>query len=350
MSLIKTLFFLLNKISNLSLDLNCQKMTRKLEFINEYNHTVSDSSATSSTTSISSDSTHTLHSNTSIDSSKSSSFETELEHAELAKIVTTFNELQSLKPRSRMPIDIQSLKNELRQDPGLNYSKSTTRSYNITTKTSPEQRKYFSFMTTNKQITNLTETRRSLNTSEIKHFEQYTENSIKLNNRYSSTSSSSTTSSNTDVDSGCGSSIINTNKYFQKTNSLEESTETKRPLAKNIDKSLDIIQKKPRAKYITILFDYETTCRSFNGSVSRFSVKKGERVRIMREYERDFLIATIAEGRVGFVPKDYTVDLKEVEKRFKLNLKQQRVGSRAFTNNASNSMREDYENLKLTHL
>lgn len=339
-------------------------MTRKLEFISNISQSVSDTSATSSSTSISSDSFHTLHSNTSIDSncSKSNTFENELELSN-QKIVTTFDELQSLKPRSRMPIDIQSLKNELnkQQKAKLNYSQSTTRSFNynmqakvITTQGSPEQRKYFSFMTTNKQITNLTQTRRSLNTTE------YTENKIiKLNNRYSSSSSSSSTiSTNTELDSGCGSSITtrssihsDANEFLKKLNI--KTIETAKDLHQKspVKNQVDVIQKKPRTKFITVLFDYETTCRSFNGSVSQFSVKKGERVKIIREYERDFLIATITGGRIGFVPKDYTVDLKEVEKRFKTNLKHQKViSSRAFTNKASSSMREDYENLKLTHL
>ena len=71
----------------------------------------------------------------------------------------------------------------------------------------------------------------------------------------------------------------------------------------------------------------------------------------MRDYERDLLVATETDSQIGFVPKDYTVDLKEVEERFKLNCQKSFQPGQSFYNSETYMrLPDDYENSKLTHL
>lgn len=53
-------------------------------------------------------------------------------------------------------------------------------------------------------------------------------------------------------------------------------------------------------------------------------VRKGEQVKVIRDYDESYyLVAAISTGRIGFIPKDYTVDLKEIRNRVKQQQQQQ---------------------------
>lgn len=368
-----------------------------------------------------------------------------------SKIVTSFDELQNLKAGSRLPVDISNFKGDLNvSSPKTNNSTNDTIVTKTTTKPNskhtlmssrdrlsdneilrrlknlskttqvaqktkvvlptqniePEinsNRKYFSFMTTNKQFNELAQRQ----TCEQKYKQSKQELDIalqktselsvrRLNNRYSSSSTSSTSSGS---DSGCGSSIIARTSILSDSNEFQqpelENTSTsslssgpvqnlcdnnntslnenvknlcgkifaKNEVTKNsrrssqsrehLDQSVgSLCSPKKSNKYVTILFDYETTCRSFSGVQSKFAVSKGQRVKVLRNYERDFLVATEVDSQIGFVPKDYTVDLKEVEERFKLNCQKSVQSHGQSFYNAQSYARpaDDYESLKLTAL
>ncbi len=75
------------------------------------------------------------------------------------------------------------------------------------------------------------------------------------------------------------------------------------------------------AKILTILFDYEDL-DNFNSI--KFSVVKGETVHLIREYnEKYYLVAKTLNGTLGYLPKDYTIDLKEIKRKLRNNLKKQ---------------------------
>lgn len=71
-----------------------------------------------------------------------------------------------------------------------------------------------------------------------------------------------------------------------------------------------------RTKILTVLFDYESS--------PTFNVRKGQTVKVIRDYDDNFyLVACVESGKIGFIPKECTVDLKEIRNRFKSNLKHQ---------------------------
>ncbi len=377
-------------------------MTRKLVFISDMAR--SDTSATSSTASLTNSDSITEASSAfnksysiTIDN-KSSSFQQENIRVKTPsrspKTVTSFEQLQTLKAGSRAPVDIRNYKNELTKletkstihskrisdDEIISQLKALSRTTQSEQKTklfvpahdpSLQNRKYFSFMTTNKQFNAITQNRRSMESSympKVKPLREFDQ--MNMTNRLSSSSSASSTCSQVGSDSGCGSSIAARSSILSDCNEAAENemyvtTRMKslceKILAKNLsakntglekpvvnaEKSEEIPKKTQRSKLVTILFDYETISKSYSGVQSFFKVSKGEKVKVLRDYERDFLVATIPDGRVGFVPKDYTVDLKEVEKRFKSNLKQQCARS---YQSAYIAVFDDYESLKLTHL
>ena len=375
------------------------------------------------------------------------------------QVITNFEDLCELKPRSRLPIDIQqppvmlksldnSTNSQLNLNLSLSHSLQTSKSSDCEminrlqalaepscnddslNQTNKQNRKYFSFMTTNKLFADMT--RKSIDNSELRlkivndqlineidHRETSTVNQMgftKLNSRFSS-SASSTTSENSHIgsDSGCGSSIaarssilsnceanesnlkfIGVDKSFKRSeedyetsnqmkslcekifvkkapvncnlnlsinNSLIKPSKRSMDLKKSTDYSINEtnvstsacnVIKKHRTKLLTILFDYETSCKSYAGTKSSFSVKKGQSVKVLRDYDEKFyLVATIPDGRIGFVPKDYTVDLKEVEKRFNSKLKIVSTTARPELNSnlsiAKETMNQHFLNAKLTH-
>jgi hypothetical protein len=403
-------------------------MTRKLVFL-------SDSTALDSKTS-SVKNSFTMNQSNKIQSPK-------------RKTITTYEELCNLKPRSRLPIDITHLPQTLSHknndysemtdstlklnDTNINLnSKSSTTvhqtsNHNVSSrlnKTEPlhsvlneidtavDNRKYFSFMTTNKLFNDLNMNhRKSIDNSELKLriVNNQLVNEIDLNqkkksNRYSSSSSDG--SCHAGSDSGCGSSIearssiisssidSNDSKIFSSSININHNIDEKNnfnlnqeslallsssssstassgqmksiceklftkssPLNSNLNLSINRlsnvtedgseVHKPKRQKILTILFDYETSCRNFNGTKNYFSLKKGQNVKVIRDYDEKFyLVATILDGRIGFVPKDYTVDLKEVEKRFN----KKHVPALFPTDNSNESANHTFLNLKLTHL
>ena len=110
-----------------------------------------------------------------------------------------------------------------------------------------------------------------------------------------------------------------------------------------------------KARVLTVLFDYESNKPSVNNANSAgFSVKKGETVKVIRDYDEKFYLVATQEGKIGFIPKDYTVDLKELKLRLKQNLKENKYMSNSnFNLNSDLSISNSYNqifNLKLTQL
>ena len=77
------------------------------------------------------------------------------------------------------------------------------------------------------------------------------------------------------------------------------------------------LQKQP-TRYLTVIFDYESAAASPNGA--RFSATKGETVKVLRDYdEMYFLVACCATNKIGFIPKDHTIDMHEITQRLGSN-------------------------------
>lgn len=84
-------------------------------------------------------------------------------------------------------------------------------------------------------------------------------------------------------------------------------------------------EKKTRTKVLTVLFDYEDdkNCMYQVPGV-KFSVKQGEAVYLINEInEKYYLVSKVRDGKLGYIPKDYTIDLKEIKRKLKNNIKQQ---------------------------
>ncbi len=64
---------------------------------------------------------------------------------------------------------------------------------------------------------------------------------------------------------------------------------------------------------LTVLFDYES---------KNFSLRKGEVVKVLRDYDSEYFLVAKTEknAAIGFVPKDFTIDFVELEKRVQKNL------------------------------
>lgn len=182
-----------------------------------------------------------------------------------ARVISSFEELRQMKPRCRLPIDIVSEQDQLSQ-PSI----------------SIEKKKYFSFLQTNKNFVNkITESVCSATSS-----------------GYSSTSSSPSMSPNYQNDL-CESRPVN---------------ESKQRKAKGRH-SIDSCNSK-QTKILTVLFDYESKGKEILGNRVVFSVKKGQLVKVLRDYDRDFhLVAKCSDNSIGFLPKDHTVDLVEVKNK-----------------------------------
>jgi hypothetical protein len=87
------------------------------------------------------------------------------------------------------------------------------------------------------------------------------------------------------------------------------------------------LKRKFKHKQLTILFDY---CNNNTD----FYVKQGEIVNLIRDLnDKFYVVSKIIDGKLGTVPKDYTIDMKEIKYKVKLN-----------------SKRLSEDNVKLTHL
>ena len=103
-----------------------------------------------------------------------------------------------------------------------------------------------------------------------------------------------------------------------------------------------------RKKVLTILFDYAS-----NG----FQVRKMDNVKVIRDYDENlYLVACMSNGNIGFVPKEYTVDLTELKERINQNfLIQQKTQSTLLSSSFKNCLSNEQNftncvNLKLTQL
>ncbi len=228
------------------------------------------------------------------------------------RLITTFEELSNLEARSRQPIDITNVPmsaNRLVEPLIQNNSTNTPE----TTK----NRKYFSFMTTNRQFTDLN--RANELRLKIQLFNELNQaNEVKHLNSFSSSSSTTSGESSCEygqlgMDSGCGSSIARSSITECPETSIEHislNRNNNNSNSKNINNS--------RKKTLTVLFDYETESKTFNEKKCNFSVRKGEKVKVIRDYDEKFyLVATCVNNRIGFIPKEYTVDLNELKQRYK---------------------------------
>jgi hypothetical protein len=269
------------------------------------------------------------------------------------RLITTFEELSHLKARSRLPIDIKSvplsLLNKRSDSILLNDLSESSSASNILLKS----RKYFSFMTTNKQFIDLKRNDHNnelklkiINNQLVNDLNEITEttNSKQLKHCFSSsssTTSSSSSSSSTDydyanliLDSGCGSSI----------STLDNSSSTN--ITTNNNENLLI---KKKTKILTVLFDYETESKNFNEKLIKFQVKKGQTVKVIRDYDdKYYLVATCSDNRIGFIPKEYIVDLNELKQRYKDSILSNSNNSNTNEHLNINYIEENFK--KLTHL
>ena len=269
------------------------------------------------------------------------------------RLITTFEELSHLKARSRLPIDIKSvplsLLNKRSDSILLNDLNESSSASNILLKS----RKYFSFMTTNKQFIDLKRNDHNnelklkiINNQLVNDLNEITEttNSKQLKHCFSSsssTTSSSSSSSSTDydyanliLDSGCGSSI----------STLDNSSSTN--ITTNNNENLLI---KKKTKILTVLFDYETESKNFNEKLIKFQVKKGQTVKVIRDYDdKYYLVATCSDNRIGFIPKEYIVDLNELKQRYKDSILSNSNNSNTNEHLNINYSEENFK--KLTHL
>jgi hypothetical protein len=102
---------------------------------------------------------------------------------------------------------------------------------------------------------------------------------------------------------------------------IEDNNSCSEDLSSRMEQ-LDIKKKRRKPKTLTVLFDYESYATNpLNRSERKltFAVKKGESVKVIRDYdEQYFLVSTFENGQIGFVPKDYVVDLEEVKENYKM--------------------------------
>lgn len=238
------------------------------------------------------------------------------------RLITTIEELSNLEARSRMPIDITNI-----QDLLTRFDDIKIQNNQETPISNQNNRKYFSFMTTNKQFCDLNRSNSNelklkiINNQLVNDLNEVTE--IKQLKHCFSSSSSTSSSASSDytqmgLDSGCGSSIARSS------------------IVEPIEESV----KRRKAKTLTVLFDYETESKT-----SRFAVKKGDSVKVVRDYDEKFyLVATCLDNRIGFIPKEFTVDLNELKQRYKNSILSSSNSSFSDLNNSD----ENYK--KLTHL
>ena len=253
------------------------------------------------------------------------------------------NEIESTINFSKLLINANRNKNEISSK--VNLSQLNDEEMSNPVNNSTINRKYFSFLTTNKLFSS------SLNINEPKlrvHNNQLIDENDSKQQRMSanpkkeevinvvaglssSPSSSSTSASNSD--SGCGCSIarssilsnldlLNHNEPHMdlltvpissnfEYSSSHSSPSTSPKLESDSSSELNItsvqFNEEKRKKVLTILFDYVS-----NG----FQVKKNDTVKVIRDYDENlYLVAAISNGSIGFIPKEYTVDLDEIKHR-----------------------------------
>ena len=166
----------------------------------------------------------------------------------------------------------------------------------------------------------------------------------KFYNKMKKTKSNFDLNKNESVDDACIKSNKNVNKKARHSAIGTENHQT--DILFNQSKPLN----KKKEKILTVLFDYNTDY--LNGMKKRgFSLKKGETVKVIRDYDETYyLVATTNSGEIGFVPKEYTVDMKEIRHRYKKNLKQQKMQQPVNDSYISDSNSTNVFNLKLTRL
>ena len=235
-----------------------------------------------------------------------------------------FEQLLKLKARSRQPIDIQS-------QGGINFKSINSHSDERSKKNFVENEekevkpliRYFSF------VNKLYEAPlSSLYKRETKSLDSANE-ILKA-----STSTVSSLKSDYSNDSGCctRSSVDNqsTSEHensFTMNEDIIDSQEVNKmkticqQLFSKTAQQQNPIKRKKNTKLLTILFDYVDS-NNFNST--RFSVSKGESVYLIRELnEKFYLVLKANTGTLGYIPKDYTIDLKEIKRKLKNNLKKQ---------------------------
>jgi hypothetical protein len=107
-----------------------------------------------------------------------------------------------------------------------------------------------------------------------------------------------------------------------------------------------------RPKILTCVFDYEsyaTNPLNFKEKKVVFRVLKGDNVKLIRDYDENFyLVSQLSTGQIGFVPKEFMIDMKEL----KQNLRMQELREKHLTSSSdlSSSDYSCYSQPKLTQL
>ena len=239
--------------------------------------------------------------------------------------IRNFQELSKLKARSRLPIDIHDLQSQS----AINFS-----SINNPLKEQPQLKeeplvKYFSFV--NKLYDRpkiLKRETRSLepisdllkSSSSISNAEQYctsvssddsgcfTRSSVLSSYSTSPSSSDETDFNEISFEKLDEQEIMRMksvcHQLFSKQRSLDWAMQNQQQ-----------VKPKKRTKILTILFDFED---NNNLNSKKFSVSRGETVFLIREFnEKYYLVLKVNNGTLGYIPKDYTIDLKEIKRKLK---------------------------------
>lgn len=308
---------------------------------------------------------------------------TPIKMLENAQIVTNFNQLHKLKARSRLPIDIsESLGASQSTINFSSYTQNEIASPKIEKKES-KTNKYFSFISKiyennsrrslNKASSSDIEEKSNLSScssamipssssiaSNTSNDQQSiasadsaccTGSIISSNSTQSCSMRSSILSHNDELDDTINSSAYPNpddvqemkklcHKFLTKinaakanrnlSNSLSSTKSTQQPIAEP-EQQYNAKKSSRKRRVLTILFDYNAPkLSSFVSSVaykstvsSDFFVRQGETVHLIEDVnEKYYLVAKISDVSYGYVPKDYTIDLKEVKKKLKTNMRQ----------------------------
>lgn len=201
-------------------------------------------------------------------------------------IITNLNELHRVKARSRLPVSINDV------DTTINFSNLSKLN---------EEQENFDDVSSDSGISNSSTTTSMLSvniqddcSAQVEYLEMDDVNKMKLK---------------------CHELFVKF-KSFNNLNTLFKCSPTK-------------LKRKFKQKQLTILFDYCNISSGYD-----FYVKQGEIVNLIREFnDKFYVVSKIIDGKFGIVPKDYTIDMKEIKYKVKLNAK-----------------RLSEDNVKLTHL
>jgi hypothetical protein len=258
--------------------------------------------------------------------------------------ITSFDQLVTIQPRSRKPIDIKDFK-DFNLTPRRQTDSSTHSNINT-------NRKYFSFFG---NLNNETKKLSSSNTdSSCKSSNDTT--TLDSNSLFSPSSSSSSSSA-----SSLNATYINDISIVTSPSNDPMTQEQDEITCRNLcNKLYRNSVAKNNYKILTIIFDYQEPVMSSSNlkNNKKFNVLKGQNVKVICDYDENYyLVAKMRDtnnneneefnshNQIGFIPKEYTIDLNEIkQKALQMN------SSNYFSNRHSLSCQNRINNMKKLNL